>query len=398
MIDSPLPPGPSREPRFVPDRRRLISWLGAGLLGLVLLVIAATWTRETPAETPPNGDLTTTKDSVTVRSGAPQWAVIKLGVAGTSTSDLTDPAPANIVIDETKSSNIGVPLRGRVTSMYVEIGQRVKEGDRLFSVASPEIADLRAEGEKASVELEAARAALERVHAMVASGSLPAKDEFAARRDMREAEVAAKLAEAKLQSLRVSGTTENEFTVIAPRSGVVVEKNVLAGQTVGPEVGTAMQIADLATVWVVAYLPADEASNVHEGAEAVVTSPSIPDLSMQGRVDMVSSMVDPERHAVPIRVRLANPEGQLRPNVFARVRFGVTHEAGAVEIPASGLVTDGERQFVYLQSQPGTFLRREVVAGSVHDGRAPILKGLQSGDTIVVEGAILLQNQIGLNG
>jgi multidrug efflux pump subunit AcrA (membrane-fusion protein) len=158
-----------------------------------------------------------------------------------------------------------------------------------------------------------------------------------------------------------------------------------------------MQIADLGTVWVVADLFEAEASNVREGAEARVTSPSIPDLALEGRVDMVSSVVDPERHTVPIRVRLANPEGQLRPNVFARVRFGVTHGTGSVEIPAAGLVTDGERQFVYLQTQPGTFTRREVIAGSVHDGRAPILKGLQTGDTIVVEGAILLENQIALN-
>lgn len=397
MIDNPIPPGAGREPRFAPDRRRLMSGLGAACLGVVLLAAASTWTRGTRAETPPSADLTTTRDSISLTANAPQWALLKLGVAGASASDLTDPVPARIVIDETRSSKIGLPLAGRVTSVFVELGQRVKEGDRLFSVASPDIADLRAAREKAAVELDAARAALERVKAMVASRALPAKEELAAERDTREAEVSAKLAEAKLQSLRVSGTTENEFTVIAPRSGVVVEKNVLPGQTVSPDSGAAMQIADLGTVWVVADLFEAEASNVREGAEAQVTSPSIPDLTLEGRVDMVSSVVDPERHTVPIRVRLPNVDGALRPNVFARVRFGVSHGAGAVEVPASALVTDGEHQYVYYQARPGTFTRREVVAGYVHDGRAPILRGLQSGDTIVVEGAILLDNQISLN-
>lgn len=397
MTDNPISPRSGGEPRFAPDRRRLMSGLGAACLGVVLLAGASSWTRGTRAETPPSGDLTTTQNSISLTSSAPQWALLKLGVAGASAADLTDPVPARIVIDETRSSKIGLPLAGRVTSVYVELGQRVKEGDHLFSVASPDIADLRAGREKAAVELDAARAALERVKAMVASRALPAKEELAAERDTREAEVSAKLAEAKLQSLRVSGTIENEFTVIAPRSGVVVEKNVLPGQTVSPDSGAAMQIADLGTVWVVADLFEAEASNVHEGAEAQVTSPSIPDLTLEGRVDMVSSVVDPERHTVPIRVRLPNVDGALRPNVFARVRFGVSHGAGAVEVPASALVTDGEHQYVYYQTKPGTFTRREVVAGSVHDGRVPILRGLQSGDTIVVEGAILLDNQISLN-
>ena len=89
--------------------------------------------------------------------------------------------------------------------------------------------------------------------------------------------------------------------------------------------------------------------------------------------------------------------GRIHREAEFAYRFGVTHGAGAVEVPASALVTDGEHQYVYFQTSPGTFARREVVAGSAHDGRVPILRGVQSGDTIVVEGAILLDNQISLN-
>lgn len=386
------------EPRFRPDRRRLTAALGAGL-GVALLVAgAAGWSRAPRTGPPPSADMTTTPDSVSLKSGAPQWQVLKLGVVGTTSTDLTDPVPARIVIDETRSSKVGVPLSGRVLSVFVELGQKVRSGDALFSVAGPEIADLRAEREKADLELESAHAALERVHAMVQSRSLPAKEELAAQRDAREAEVAARLAAAKLESLKVSSTSENEFTVLAPRNGVVVEKNVLPGQAVAPDASAAlMAIADLSTIWVVADLFEAEASQVREGAVAEVTSPSIPDLAIEGRVQMVSSVVDPNRHTVPIRVELPNVDGALRPNVYARVRFGVSHPGNSVEVPATSLVSDGEHQYVYLQTRPGTFTRREVVAGSVHDGRVPILKGLAVGDTVVVEGAILLDNQVALN-
>src|SRR5438445_8810719 len=129
------------------------------------------------------------------------------------------------------------------------------------------MAELREQRDKAAVDLGAATAALDRVRALVATRALPAKEELAAQRDLKEAELASKLSEAKLESLRVSSQAENEFTVTAPRSGVVVEKNVLLGQAVSPDANAAlMVVADLSSVWVVADLFEAQATQVREGA------------------------------------------------------------------------------------------------------------------------------------
>jgi len=379
-------------------KTRLVGWGLAMLAACLSIWIAAGWTRVPRAATPEPAGMTVGKDTITLEHGAPQWQVIKLGIAGPASSDWTDPVPARVVIDETRASKVGVPLSGRVTSVYVELGQKVKAGEPLFSVASPDIAELRAQKEKAAVDLDAARAALDRVRAMVATRALPAKEELAAQRDLKEAEVAYRLAGSKLESLKVSSQSDNEFTVTAPRSGVVVEKNVLLAQAVSPDANAAlMVVADLSSVWVVADLFDAEATGVREGARAQVTSPSLPDLRIDGRVEMVSSVVDPNRHTVPIRVRLPNSEGVLRPNVYARVRFSAAHKAGVVEVPASSLVTDGEHQYLYVQDGEGRFVKRTVVAGSVRDGRVPVLSGLKSGEIVVEEGAILLDNQLALS-
>jgi len=368
------------------------------LAGALAVWTAAGWTRLPKAAVPETPGITVDHDAVAIAQGAPQWQVLKLGVAGPAGSHLTDPVPARVVIDEARASKIGVPLSGRVTNVLVELGQSVREGAPLFSVASPEIAELRAQKDKASVDLDATRAALERVRALVATRALPAKEELAAQRDVKEAELADKLAQSKLESLRVSSHLDNEFTVAAPRSGVVVEKNVLAGQAISPDAsGTLMIIADLSSVWVVADLFEAQATQVKEGAIAQISSPSIPDLQLEGRVEMVSSVVDPNRHTVPIRVRLANADGALRPNVYARVRFGAAHKTGSVEVPASALVSDGEHQYVYVQAGEGRFTKRDVVAGASHDGVVTILSGLKGGETIVEEGAILLDNQMALS-
>src|SRR5207249_4665540 len=201
---------------------------------------------------------------------------------------------------------------------------------------------LRAENEKSAVDLEMARANLERTQALVVSRALPAKEELAAEQVFKQAEVSLKRASAKLDALRVSSDTDNVFTVVAPRAGVVVEKNLLVGQSVAPDSGSAlMVVADLGTVWVVADLLEAQASGVREGAEARVSSPSLPGASLSGKVEMVSAVVDPSRHTVPIRVVLSNSDGTLRPNVYARVRFTTAQQSGTVEIPATALITDG---------------------------------------------------------
>lgn len=380
------------------DRKsRLVGWAIAMLAACLSIWIAAGFTRVPRAATPDPVGMTVGGDSITLQLDAPQWQVLKLGVAGPASADWTDPVPARVVIDENRASKVGVPLSGRVTSVHVELGQRVAAGDPLFSVASPDIAELRAQEEKAAVDLEAARTALERVRAMVATRALPAKEELAAQRDLKEAEVASRLAGSKLESLKVSSQSDNEFTVTAPRFGVVVEKNVLLAQAVSPDANAAlMVVADLSSVWVVADLFDAEATGVKEGARAQVTSPSIPDLRLEGRVEMVSSVLDPNRHTVPIRVRLPNPDGLLRPNVYARVRFGAAHKDGVVEVAATSLVTDGERQYLYVQDGEGRFTKRLVVAGSVHDGRVPVLSGLKGGEIVVEQGAVLLDNQLAL--
>src|SRR5260221_12999806 len=143
----------------------------------------------------------------------------------------------------------------------------------------------------------------------------------------------------------VCSRSDNEFAGTAPRSGVVVEKHVPPGQAGSPDgSGAAMGVADLSSVWVVADLFEAQATQVRQGARAEVSSPSLPDLRLDGRVEMVSSVVDPSRHTVPIRVRLSNAERVLRPNVYARLRFCVTHNGGTIAVQGSTLLRDCDNQ------------------------------------------------------
>ena len=376
--------------------RKMVGLAAAVIVSGLSIWASSGFTREPPppkAETP---GMKVGADNVQLAPDAPQWKVLKLAAVQPASVHLTEAVPARVRIDERLAAKVGSPLAGRLTSVSIELGQHVKMGEALFSVASPDIAGLRAEREKANVDVEISKMQLDRIKAMVAAHALPAKDEIEATQQMRQAQVALHLAQSKLASLRVSSRADNEFVVVSPREGVVVEKNILPAQEVSQDAALVV-IADLSSVWVVADVFEADVLEIRQGSKARVTSPSIPDFSADAEVEMVSSVVDPVRHTVPVRVRLANPDGRLKPNIFAQMRFPARVADGAMEIAASSIVSDGAHQYAYIQDRQGQFSRREVIAGSVHEGRVSIFKGLASGDVVVEEGAILLDNQVVLS-
>lgn len=384
----------------VPDTRRRSPALRMAIIicavafGGTAIVLARRYTRPPPPEDPPAPGMTVTSDSVTLAPDAPMWSVVKIAPAAQPQPRWTDPVPAKIVFDETHTSRIGSPLAGRVTAVFVERGQHVTRGALLFTVASPNLAELRADIERGRVELTTARVNFDRIKALVEAGSIPAKELVTAQQQVTEAELAVKLADQKLASLRVAAGGDAQFTVTAPRDGVVVEKGVVVGQNVDPSNGTAMAIADLSEVWVVADLFETDVGALVPGARAKVNAGGAADL--EGTVDHVSAIVDPDRHTVPVRVKLANPDGALRPNAYAQIRF-FDPAVTKASLPASAVLSDGARSYIYIKA-PGTgkLERRTILVGPVNGGEVPVLSGLEPGEAVVVQGAILLDNQIQL--
>lgn len=387
------PPGNTVTPQ--PQKR--LTALGIAIFASALAIFAAvSFHRKPPPEATEAAGMKVGGDGITIANGAPQWKVLKVGGVLAPTERWSDPYPARFKVDEAFAAKVGSPLAGRVTNVFIELGQPVKAGQPLFAVASPDIAELRAGQQKAAVDLDVAKAAYERIKAMVEARALPAKDEIESDQQLRQAELSLKLAQTKLSSLKVTSSGDNEFKVLAPRDGAIIEKAVLPSQHVD-SADTLVSIADLDAVWVVADLFEADAVGLATGMKARVTSPSLPGFSADADVERVSSVVDPERHTVGVRVKLANADGRIRPNTFAEVRFLSAAAGGATEIAASALVSDGPKQYVYVQDTPGHFVRRDVVAGAVRDGRISIVSGLKAGESVVEQGAVLLDNQIDLS-
>jgi RND family efflux transporter MFP subunit len=338
-------------------------------------------------------DKAAAQGSAEINAGTDRVAV-ELAQVAPAPPHWTDEIPARIVFDEAHTSRVGAPLGGRVAAVNVELGQRVKAGSPLFSVTSGDLAELRAAEAKAKVDLDAARTNFARVKSLVDAKALPQKELIQAQQDLAEAEVALRTAQSKLASLKFGAAGETNFTISAPREGVIVEKTIAVGQQVSPDAGAVIAIADLTDVWVVADLLEDAVDDITTGTKAEVTLDGA-DTKLTGVVDQVSAIVDPDRHTVPVRVKLDNPSGALRPNAIAQIRF-LEDKGGLLSVPADAILSDGANTYVYVMRN-GKPERQNIVAGPRNAKLVPVRSGLQAGDQVVARGASLLENQLPLD-
>lgn len=377
----------------VPGRAlRIPILIAAILVGCSAIVLARHYKRPAPPQETPAPGMTVGSDSITLAGDAPMWSVVKVAAAEPAQPRWTDPVPGRIAFDEARTSRVGAPLAGRVTAVQVERGQRVARGDRLFTVSSGSLAELRADLEKATTRRATARINFDRTRTLVDAGSLPAKELVSAQQEVTEAELAVKLAGQKLASLTVTGAGDAAFTVTAPRDGVVVEKSVSVGQNIDTT-ASVMAIADLSDVWAVADLFETDAGGLGPGTRAKVL---LGTAELDGAIDQVSAVIDPDRHTLPVRVKLKNPDGRLRPNAYAELRF-FDPATAAAQLPASAVLSDGATSYVYVKERGGVMRRRNIAVGPPSGGVVPVLSGLAPGEPVVVQGAILLDNQLQLD-
>jgi cobalt-zinc-cadmium efflux system membrane fusion protein len=334
---------------------------------------------------------------VEIRSGAPTWTYLDFAQATLQPPLQPAPVPGRVLVDEARSQPIEAPLAGRVENVAVKLGERVEKGARLVAVRSPDLVDLGREFEEMRAAEATRSKTVERLRSLVALSAEPEKKLMEAEQELKTAQLARAAAESKLHSLSADETSDGLYWLTAPRAGVVVTRNVLAGQQVGPDrTDPLLEIAELDEVIVAADVPEQNVRDLHVGAPAHVLPAAGGDRAIDGTIEYVGEVVDPQRRMVDVRVRVANAAHELRPNAFVQVAFAPQNEPRVV-VPAEAVVTDDQESFVFVRPEGGNKLeRRSVTLGRQHDDKVEIASGLTPGDTYVTKGALLLLNAVDL--
>jgi len=300
---------------------------------------------------------------------------------------------AHVMANPTAVVHIFPPISGRVVALKVLPGQDVTKGQQIGMLQSSDAAQARSDYEKARIEAARADLQLQRAKDLLQHEVMAQRDydDLKALDDADHAE----LARAR-QALLILGFSENSTSDVipirSPITGVVLDVGTAAGELQRSlDNATAIAtIADIQPIWVVGDLYPRDLGSVKVGQPVDVTVTGYPGQVFHGRIDNISDAVDPATLTLKVRVVLPNPQRKLKPQMYATI--AVTNQKGtAVVVPATAVIQNGKDTFVFVETAPGKYTRRNVTLGAAHDTTDEITQGLEDGEKVVSTGAELLR-------
>lgn len=306
--------------------------------------------------------------------------------------------PGKIAFDEDHTQRIASPIDGRVHAVLHKPGDKVKAGQPLLELTSPQVAQLQSDLRKAEEDHAVAKKALERAKALQADGAVSAKDFAQIDADTRKTEAELNRVRSQLGVLGIGGDYASILASLSSQvSGAVVERNVLPGQEVRADAAQAlMTVSDLSTVWATADVYEADVSLVDPGDPAEVKVPAWPDEVFHGQVAYVGEVVDPTSRTVKVRMSIANPDFKLKPEMFANVKIDAAEDLKCIMVATAAVITNGDRSEVVAASaaEPNLFKIRPVKVGTEINGKVRIYDGLKEGDRVITKGALFARQEI----
>ena len=284
--------------------------------------------------------------------------------------------------DESLLRIVTVRSDGYVEDLYVnKTGQHVKEGEPLFRFYSPQI-------QLAQADLVVAMRAEGTARKSDASGNVAG-----AVQRLRNLDVP----ESRIDEVKESKTNPRTIDWASPATGDIIEKNVIEGQRVmaGDEL---FRIADHSRVWVVAEVAEADIAAIELDMPATVTLRALANEPYEGTVSFIyPEMMKMETRTISVRIELPNPDGKIKPGMYADVVFQAGEgDAPAIAVPDSAIIDSGTRQVVLVSKGEGRFEPREVKLGRRGEGYAEITSGLQLGEEIVTSATFLIDSESNL--
>jgi len=292
-----------------------------------------------------------------------------------------------IAADETKIAHVHVKINGFIEEVFVDyVGQLVKKGQPLFTLYSPDLVSAQEEyliakrGDK------------------YLSGSQFAEVSEGAQSLLRSARERLRLwdiSDDQIKKLDETGQVSRTLTFYSPISGFVMDRKAFPQTSVTPDTDL-YQITDLSTVWVNADVYEYEVPFVRVGQRAVMRLSYYQGKTYTGKIAYVYPTVDPMARTVKVRIEFANPQFELKPQMFANVELNINY-GHQVVVPQEAVLDSGDKQYVFVVREGGVFEPRTVQLGAQFEEKVSVLSGLKAGETIVTSGNFLIDSESRLN-
>jgi membrane fusion protein, copper/silver efflux system len=290
-----------------------------------------------------------------------------------------------VTYDETKVHHVHTKFEGYIETLYVNyIGQFVKKGESLFTIYSPELFATQSE------YLLALRAR-EQMPELSGNDELKTSATVDLVAAARQRLSLWDIEEKDVRELEKTRKPIRALTIFSPVSGYVTEKAAFQGLKVSPG-DNLYDIVDLSAVWVLADIYEVNLPFIHIGQTASMTLAYQPGKTWHGRVTFINPTLDPVTRTVKARLEFANPNNELKPDMYADVVIGGAGGTG-LAVPESAVIATGERNIVFVAAGEGMFEPREVVLGARVRNFYEIRKGVSEGEMVVTGANFLLDSE-----
>ncbi len=328
---------------------------------------------------------------------------------GTRSLHETLEAAGRIGRNEDHTARVGSPAEGRVTRIFVSLGEAVEQGAPLVQIHSHELIVARSDYSKATTALSAterrlrfARAERDRAQRLFAAKALSDRENQAAASELDGAQAEWERAQAELDQaehylmhLGVSPDAEiadGDLTVRAPLAGVVLERQVTLGTVVSPT-NDLILLTDLDSLWVDAEVPEREASRVTIGQSAEVEVAAFPGETFEARIFHIADQLDAVLRTVSVRAIVDNSDRRLRPGMYAAIQIASDQSPPVIAVPERAIQRFNDTSVVFVALGEEKFERRTITTARDVSGWIEVLRGLASGERIVGDGSFLIKSE-----
>jgi len=315
-------------------------------------------------------------------------AYVTVEAVGSAENGVSIRAPARLAFRDNAVSRVGAPIASRVMKLNVRVGDEVRTGDPLATLASPGASGYHAELARAKVELSAAQDVLRRQEDMLAKGVGKEYEKVMAEMRVKDAEERVRAAKRDVALLGKSfgGTV----IVTSQIEGTVLRRSATVGAQVDPDGEPLYEIGNPKDLWVVADVFQDDLPMIKEGATVQVEL-ATRNQPVDGEVASIGVLLDTAVRRAPVYIDLKQRDLEdLKAGMFARASIrGAATEGLTVPVGAI-LIKDGDQPIVYVENAKGGFERRDVDIGHAYENRVQVLSGLQPGEKVASKGALLI--------
>ena len=356
----------------------------------------------------------------TFRPTQEQWRGLKLEpvvVRGFVPEQVTE---GTIAVDDDLTTPIFSHYSGRVIKVIAMLGDVLEPGAPLFVIHASEFVQAQNDLITALANLQSSRSQLrmaqtteKRTHELYLAQGGALKDWQQAQTDLITAENTVRANEIALHAvrsrLRILGKTDQEIAsleaeptqklnpmaiVTAPVRGTITQRQIGLGQYINSEAAGAASpvftISDLSTVYLIANVREVDTPLMHVGLALEVHVLAYPGRVFKGKVSYVAPSIDPNTHRLPVRADVENPDGALKPGMFANFSIITGEASTAPAVPQEAIVYEGERARVWVAGDGDTLALREIRTGRTSDGLVEVLAGLSAGEKVVTSGTVFI--------